>query len=97
MNRKRAHPEAKNLPAHVLEHLKDAARHATPLYVDEKVASRLTGYSSGYFRKQRLLDSGPPYRKIGRSIRYNIVELFTWIESKAHYPQKTAPGIPPFN
>ncbi len=47
----------------------------------EKEAAALTGYSHYWFQRKRWAGGGPPYRKIGRSVRYPSDLLMEWIES----------------
>jgi len=78
-----------DLSPDLISFLQSSPSRTDPVYMDEKGASRLTGYSTAYFRKHRLLRSGPPYRKIGRSVRYNVFELLRWIEGQARYPARS--------
>ncbi len=47
----------------------------------EKQASELSGYSVYWFQRKRWSGGGPPYRKIGKSVRYPEDRFQQWIES----------------
>ena len=56
--------------------------------VAEKIASEITGMSEQFLRQSRMdgvrvnRTAGPPYHKIGRSIRYKISDLTAWLDSR---------------
>lgn len=47
-------------------------------YLTEKQAAKLYGYSRAWFQRKRWQRDGPPFRKIGRSVRYPADELEKW-------------------
>lgn len=47
----------------------------------EAEAAEITGYSRSWFQRKRWEGGGPPFRKIGRSVRYPTDELAVWIET----------------
>lgn len=49
----------------------------------ESEAAEITGYSRSWFQRKRWEGGGPPFRKIGHSIRYPQNELISWIENHA--------------
>ena len=51
------------------------------LLTTEEVA-QITGMSKSWFEHQRWLggEEGPPYIKIGRSVRYRTADLQRWLE-----------------
>jgi predicted DNA-binding transcriptional regulator AlpA len=51
-------------------------------YVDEREASELDGMSVFWHQRRRWDGSGPPYRRIGRSVRYRLSELIRWFEER---------------
>jgi hypothetical protein len=67
-----------------------------PLYTDEKGAAQITGYSPAFFRKRRFRGDGPPYRKVGRSVKYNIIEPLRWMEEQT-MPRNELPSSDPRN
>ena len=56
--------------------------------VAEKIAAEITGMSEQFLRQSRIdgirrsRTAGPPYHKIGRSIRYKISDLTAWLDSR---------------
>jgi predicted DNA-binding transcriptional regulator AlpA len=48
-------------------------------YVTEKEASSITGLSKAWFQRKRVYGGGPPYSKVGNSIRYRISDLHGWM------------------
>ncbi len=59
-----------------------AGQSPTPIkHFTEKEAAAIYGYSVAWFQRKRWEGSGPPYRKIGRAVRYPSDELVTWFES----------------
>ena len=52
-------------------------------FVSELELEQVTGISRRTWQKQRLLNRGPRYYKIHRSIRYDLEEVVTWIKSMA--------------
>jgi len=65
--------------------------------VNEKVAARYIGMSVPFLRQSRMGDArenrtpGPPYLKLGRSIRYLIEDLDAWLT--AHRVEQDKEGI----
>jgi predicted DNA-binding transcriptional regulator AlpA len=58
-------------------------------------AANLLRLSSSFLAKARMRGDGPPYIKLGRSVRYRESTLVQWMKSriarKSHYPVKAAP------
>ena len=50
-------------------------------YLTEKKVAELTGFSVKYLQKLRHRGEGPPYIKIGRSIRYKWSDVVKWMDS----------------
>lgn len=54
--------------------------------VTEKQTAQIIGMSVQFLRQSRMdghranRTSGPPYHKIGRSVRYKVGDLIAWIE-----------------
>jgi hypothetical protein len=48
-----------------------------------KEAARFLRVSSSWLAKSRMRGDGPPYAKIGRSIRYREDALIQWLRSQA--------------
>jgi len=49
----------------------------------EREAARLAGFSIAAFIKWRREGRGPQYIRVGRSIRYRVIDLLAWIECHA--------------
>jgi predicted DNA-binding transcriptional regulator AlpA len=57
-----------------------ASRVAVTRYLTTKQASQLIGFSPKALEVMRYRGCGPPYFRIGRSVRYRQDDLVTWIE-----------------
>ena len=51
-------------------------------YLTEKEVQILTGIAVQSLRNARFLGRGIPYRKIGRSVRYNLDEVLSFMEER---------------
>jgi predicted DNA-binding transcriptional regulator AlpA len=51
-------------------------------YLNERKASEIDGMSVAWHQRKRWDGSGPPYRRIGRSVRYRLSELIRWFEER---------------
>lgn len=49
-------------------------------YLTEHAVAEFLGLSVALPRKWRLFRKGPPYRKLGRLVRYSRAEVNAWIE-----------------
>lgn len=47
--------------------------------VDERRAAALTGHSARTYQKWRGDGGGPPFHKLGRTVRYDLNELQAWV------------------
>jgi hypothetical protein len=52
------------------------------IYLGEKAASELSGFSVFTLRNMRHLRRGPAYLQIGRSIRYRLSDLTAFMEQR---------------
>lgn len=52
-----------------------------PVYVTEKEAAKITTRSIHTLRNDRFLRRGLPYHKAGRLVRYELSEIYAWMES----------------
>lgn len=50
-------------------------------FINESQLSELTGVAVGTWQKKRVLGGGPPYRKIGGAVRYDLAEVLLWIDA----------------
>jgi hypothetical protein len=55
---------------------------AQPEWMNERAAARLIGVSVNCLRKWRLFNQGPPFRKLGRMVRYGRDDLAKWLDSR---------------
>jgi len=59
----------------------------TPKYIDEKIVSEITGRALPTLRNDRHNRRGIPYCKIGRSVRYALSDVITFMESRKIVPE----------
>ncbi|MBF0482645.1 MAG: helix-turn-helix domain-containing protein [Desulfovibrionaceae bacterium] len=59
-------------------------------YLNEKEVADLTGISMSTLRRDRFLGQGIPYCKLGRSVRYNMADVLTYMESHKVNPGQAA-------
>jgi hypothetical protein len=51
-------------------------------YVDERQVSAITGRGIQTLRNDRHLGRGIPYTKLSRSVRYNVKDVFDFMEGR---------------
>ena len=56
--------------------------------VDEHKASEILGLAVQTLRNFRFKQVGPPYCKMGRSVRYHLPDLYDYIESHKIRPPR---------
>lgn len=61
-----------------------------PQTFDEKAASQYTGLSVRTLQKRRFERQAPAYIKIGRSVRYRLVDLDAFLEAHRIDPNRAA-------
>lgn len=54
----------------------------TPELIDTKELAKRTGTGKSTWINRRVSGLGPPFIKLGRSVRYNWPEVLHWIENK---------------
>jgi predicted DNA-binding transcriptional regulator AlpA len=59
----------------------DTAHMPARLLTDVQVAE-IVGLAPATLRKMRLASGGPPFRKIGSAVRYELHEVEAWIRSR---------------
>lgn len=71
---------------------KSAASEAIPerRFINETQLSELTGVAVGTWQKKRVVGGGPPYRKIGGAVRYDVGEVLQWIDAGTRGGKATA-------
>jgi hypothetical protein len=55
---------------------------AAKQYGNVEIVARILGVSVSYLNKARMSGDGPPYVKFGRNVRYSILEVLAWAESR---------------
>jgi predicted DNA-binding transcriptional regulator AlpA len=65
----------------------------SPRYVKECEVSCITGLALQTLRNYRSKGIGPVYCKIGRSVRYPLADLVSWIEGfRVHQQDQSKPS-----
>ncbi len=59
----------------------------TPQWLTENDVSRITARAKQTLRNDRTKRQGIPYSKIGRSIRYRLDDVVSFMESKRVVPE----------
>jgi len=54
---------------------------SSPLLTERQLAEKL-GVSVGTIRHWRYSLQGPPVRKVGRSVRYSLIEIEQWLDDQ---------------
>lgn len=62
-------------------------------YLDEKEVSRITRRALPTLRNDRHLGRGIPYLKIGRSVRYSLADVITFMEAGRIKTENLTRGI----
>lgn len=52
-------------------------------YVRTQEAAKALGFSASTFERWRQIGSGPPYRKLGNVVVYDLIELVDWFERRS--------------
>jgi excisionase family DNA binding protein len=55
---------------------------ASPALLTPKEAAELLKVSLSYLAKARMRGDGPPFIKVGRSVRYSEAALLQWMKSR---------------
>ncbi len=56
-------------------------------YVNDVEAAKIADLSPQTLRNWRQLGRGPNYIKLGRAVRYSLVDLISWLESHKIRPE----------
>lgn len=59
----------------------------------QQETARILKKSESWLERSRWDGSGPPFKKIGRSVRYVEAELFAWIASHPSVTSTSDPAI----
>ncbi|ACL06463.1 phage transcriptional regulator, AlpA [Desulfatibacillum aliphaticivorans] len=57
------------------------------IFITEKQVAQLTGLALSTLRNWRSKGAPPAYHKIGRSVRYNLIDVLLFMESRRIYPR----------
>lgn len=52
-----------------------------PEVVDVRGASRIVGLAPDTLNRMRHRGNGPPYAKLGHSVRYRVADLRAWVDA----------------
>jgi len=58
-----------------------AAQTISPEYETEQELARRTGTAADTWAKRRRTGNGPPFVKLGKSVRYRIADVDAWLAS----------------
>ncbi len=65
------------------EHMEEATMTLPPTQLlPERDAARYIGMSRDFLRHQRMHGRGPAYARLGRSVRYRIGDLESWLDAR---------------
>ncbi|MBI4768148.1 MAG: helix-turn-helix domain-containing protein [Deltaproteobacteria bacterium] len=56
-------------------------------YLNDVETAKIAGLSPQTLRNWRQLGRGPNYIKLGRSVRYSLTDLISWLESHKIRPE----------
>jgi predicted DNA-binding transcriptional regulator AlpA len=59
--------------------------------LDTKQAAAYLGLAQITLAQWRQMDTGPPYVKLGRAVRYDVADLAHWIERQKVKPKLDRP------
>jgi hypothetical protein len=57
-------------------------------YLNDVEAAKIADMSPQTFRNWRFQGRGPAYIKVGRSVRYSLKDLISWLEGRKISPEK---------
>jgi predicted DNA-binding transcriptional regulator AlpA len=62
---------------------KDTDSVQTPMkLMSEREVAKEIGFSVFWLQRSRVVGGGPPYIKLGRSVRYPVANLVQWLSSQ---------------
>ncbi|MGN6148118.1 MAG: helix-turn-helix transcriptional regulator [Rhizomicrobium sp.] len=61
-----------------------------PEYFSTRTASQYLGVSAGWLSGARCHGKGPPYVRMGRTIRYRRLTLEKWMTQREHDPRASS-------
>ncbi|WP_233205775.1 AlpA family transcriptional regulator [Cryobacterium sp. Y82] len=70
------------LAAHLLR--MDATTQITQTFLTQRELSELLRMPERTLEDWRLMQTGPPYIKLGRLVRYDVQDVLTWVREHRH-------------
>ena len=68
--------------AHLLR--MDTTTQITPTFLTQRELAELLRMPERTLEDWRLLQTGPPYLKLGRLVRYDVQDVLTWVHENRH-------------
>ncbi|MEC5152758.1 putative DNA-binding transcriptional regulator AlpA [Cryobacterium sp. CAN_C3] len=62
----------------------DATTQITPTFLTQRELSELLRMPERTLEDWRLMQTGPPYIKLGRLVRYDVQDVLTWVREHRH-------------
>ena len=81
MDQKTVDAIAEAVAERLLRELPRGRRPMTPEYLTADQVAEMTGFSSKSLEAYRAKRQGPPFLKIGHSIRYRADDVLAWVEA----------------
>lgn len=63
---------------------------ATSKLLNQKQVAEIIGFSEAWLERKRWEGGGIPYRKLGRSVRYDEKDVIDWIEAHRKHHSTSA-------
>ena len=62
----------------------DAMTQITPTFLTQRELAELLRMPERTLEDWRLMQTGPPYVKLGRLVRYDVQDVLTWVHEHRH-------------
>jgi predicted DNA-binding transcriptional regulator AlpA len=62
----------------------DATTQITPTFLTQRELAELLRMPERTLEDWRLMQTGPPYIKLGRLVRYDVQDVLTWVHEHRH-------------
>ena len=62
----------------------DATTQITPTFLTQRELAELLRMPERTLEDWRLMQTGPPYLKLGRLVRYDVQDVLTWVHEHRH-------------
>ena len=60
----------------------DAFGKQFPIYLNPRAAAEILGVSASWLAQLRSKGGGPAYRLLGRRVKYNLLDLADWMDTR---------------